>query len=98
MAVVLPAPLGPMKPKTSPFCRFKSSDLTANSSPYFLVRSLVSITARHSRVRWGLGVDRTCRRAIGALDRQHPAMDGPVLVARAGEQVAIAADVRGGGV
>ena len=43
MVVVLPAPLGPMKPNTSPLSSLIDSDLTANSSPYFFVRSRVSI-------------------------------------------------------
>src|SRR3712207_3107216 len=43
MVVVLPAPFGPMKPNRSPRFRFKSIDLIANSSPYFFVRSRVSI-------------------------------------------------------
>src|SRR4029079_10694763 len=37
------------KPKTSPFCRSSSSALTANSSPYFIVRSWASITRRTPR-------------------------------------------------
>src|SRR5258708_725326 len=48
IVVVLPAPLGPIKPKTSPFLRSNSSDLMANSSPYFFVRSWVSITGGFS--------------------------------------------------
>ena len=43
IVVVLPAPLGPMKPNTSPRLSFRSIDLMANSSPYFFVRSRVSI-------------------------------------------------------
>src|SRR5437763_11848988 len=43
MVVVLPAPLGPMKPYTSPFSSFSVSRLRAYRSPYIFVRSRVSI-------------------------------------------------------
>ena len=45
IVVVLPAPLGPMKPNTSPCSSVRLSRLRANSSPYFFVRSWVSIMA-----------------------------------------------------
>src|ERR1700680_2491956 len=38
IVVVLPAPLGPRKPKTSPFSMEKSRSRTAVNSPYFLLR------------------------------------------------------------
>ncbi len=53
IVVVLPAPLGPMKPKTSPLSSFKFNDFTANSSPYFFVRSRVSITVYLRRIGGG---------------------------------------------
>src|SRR5262249_26006105 len=43
MVVVLPAPLGPMKPYTSPFSSLSVSRFRAYRSPYILVRSRVSI-------------------------------------------------------
>ncbi len=52
MVVVLPAPLGPMKPNTSPLSSLIDSDLTANSSPYFFVRSRVSITVLSFVAGW----------------------------------------------
>src|ERR1700733_16106307 len=45
MVVVLPAPLGPMTPKTSPLSSFIDRDFTAKRSPYFFVKSRVSITS-----------------------------------------------------
>src|ERR1035437_891638 len=41
--VVLPAPLGPTSPMTSPGCTSKSSSFTAMNSPYNLVRALTWI-------------------------------------------------------
>src|SRR5262245_2399847 len=43
MVVVLPAPLGPMKPYTSPFSSLSVSRSRAYNSPYIFVRSRVSI-------------------------------------------------------
>ena len=43
IVVVLPAPFGPMKPNRSPRFKFKLIDLIANNSPYFFVKSRVSI-------------------------------------------------------
>src|SRR3954454_5465867 len=43
MVVVLPAPLGPMNPYTSPGSSRRVSRSRAYRSPYFLVRSRVSI-------------------------------------------------------
>jgi len=43
MVVVLPAPFGPMNPYTSPLSSLIVSRSRAYSSPYFLVRSFVSI-------------------------------------------------------
>src|SRR5262249_37924555 len=43
MVVVLPAPFGPMKPYTSPGSSRSVSRSRAYRSPYFLVRSRVSI-------------------------------------------------------
>ena len=56
MVVLLPAPLGPMKPKTSPLPidRFKSS--TATNSPYRLVKWLTSIMNEDSPGRSGVRV------------------------------------------
>ncbi len=45
IVVVLPAPLGPMNPNKSPRFNFKLIDLIANKSPYFFVKSRVSIIA-----------------------------------------------------
>src|SRR5262249_46225716 len=52
MVVVLPAPLGPMTPSTSPRSILKDSRLSAYRSPYILVKSRVSIIVC-SRVRKG---------------------------------------------
>src|SRR4051794_17328840 len=43
MVVVLPAPFGPMNPYTSPWSSLSVSRSSANSSPYFFVRSRHSI-------------------------------------------------------
>ena len=43
MVVVLPDPFGPMNPYTSPGSSLSDSRSTANSSPYFFVRSRHSI-------------------------------------------------------
>src|SRR5438132_10753442 len=43
MVVVLPAPLGPMNPYTSPFSSLSVSRSRAYRSPYIFVRSRVSI-------------------------------------------------------
>src|SRR3954469_11804035 len=43
MVVVLPAPLGPRNPVTSPDCAVKEMPLTAVTSPYFLTRFSTSI-------------------------------------------------------
>src|SRR5262245_1591662 len=51
MVVVLPAPLGPMNPYTSPFSSFSVSRLRAYRSPYIFVRSRVSIMGVSSRSR-----------------------------------------------
>src|SRR5690349_3204464 len=55
MVVVLPAPFGPRKPKTSPACTSKLTPLTAVNAdlpwPYCLTRSLTSTTGG-----WPLGV------------------------------------------
>src|ERR1043165_1847536 len=48
IVVVLPAPLGPMNPNRSPRFRFKLIDLMAYSSPYFFVKSRVSIIDKSS--------------------------------------------------
>src|SRR5688500_8961348 len=45
MVVVLPAPLGPSNPKTSPCRTVRSSLSTAVKSPYLLVRPFVRIAA-----------------------------------------------------
>ena len=89
MVVVLPAPLGPMKPNTSPFCRLSSSDLMAYRSPYFLVRSWVSITRRAPCRRFAaIGRRRAARSAVdsslpwsASLHRKHETIIRP---ARAG--------------
>jgi len=43
IVVVLPAPFGPKKPKSSPFFTSKLMLLTANISPKFFVKLLTSI-------------------------------------------------------
>src|SRR5687768_4823525 len=50
MVVVLPDPFGPMKPYTSPGSSLSDSRSTANSSPYFFVRSRHSITGAALRL------------------------------------------------
>src|SRR6266480_4294339 len=50
MVVVLPAPLGPMKPYTSPRSSFSVRRLSAYNSPYIFVRSRVSIIVCPSSV------------------------------------------------
>ncbi len=44
MAVDLPAPFGPRRPKISPFPMARSIWSTATRSPYFLTRSLATTT------------------------------------------------------
>src|SRR4051794_15938192 len=51
MVVVLPAPLGPRNPVTSPDCAVKEMPLTAVTSPYFLTRFSTSIMKELSSVR-----------------------------------------------
>ena len=51
MVVVLPAPFGPRNPKISPAPTEKPIPRTASTSPYVLVRSSTSMTARHAEVR-----------------------------------------------
>src|SRR5438093_12953946 len=53
MVVVLPAPLGPMNPYTSPFSSFSVSRLRAYRSPYIFVRSRVSIMGVSSKAARG---------------------------------------------
>src|SRR5580700_8028419 len=69
MVVVLPAPLGPRKPKTSPLSMARSRSRTAVNSPYFLLRCSNAImtirfdTDRHWRrgaVNGGPDRTRTC--------------------------------------
>src|SRR5262249_26827416 len=48
MVVLLPAPLGPMNPNTSPCPIEKLRSLTATKSPYFLVKLTTSIIAASS--------------------------------------------------
>ena len=45
MMLVLPAPLGPSKPKHSPLLTEKSIESTATRSEYFLVRFVAVITS-----------------------------------------------------
>src|SRR5579862_8809167 len=47
MVVVFPAPLGPRKPSTSPFCTLKLTSETANVGPYRLLRFSTSIMESH---------------------------------------------------
>src|SRR5262245_16007382 len=68
MVVVLPAPLGPMNPYTSPFSSFSVSRLRAYRSPYIFVRSRVSIMGVSSRSRARLD-----SRLILGLHRQNNA-------------------------
>jgi hypothetical protein len=54
MVVVLPAPLGPKKPKSSPFFTSKLTLSTANNSPKYFVRFVTStafslLVVRHLR-------------------------------------------------
>ena len=51
MVVLLPAPLGPMKPKTSPLLMVKLRSSTATKSPYRLVKWITSIIGSLSRFR-----------------------------------------------
>src|SRR5258706_11149964 len=53
IVVVLPAPLGPMNPNRSPRFKFKLIDLMANNSPYFFVKSRVSIIEKQSKFSVG---------------------------------------------
>jgi hypothetical protein len=43
MVVVLPAPLGPRKPKTSPLATSKLTPRTASTAPKVFLRSFTSI-------------------------------------------------------
>src|SRR5579863_9647452 len=49
MVVVLPAPLGPRKPSTSPFSTRKLTSVTALVGPYLLVKCSTSIMALHPK-------------------------------------------------
>src|SRR4029078_4093050 len=49
IVVVLPAPFGPMNPNRSPRLKFKLIDLMAYNSPYFFVKSRVSIIVKLSK-------------------------------------------------
>src|SRR6266850_868218 len=53
MVVVLPAPLGPMNPYTSPRSSFNVSRFKAYRSPYIFVRSRVSIMVVSCRLLFG---------------------------------------------
>src|SRR3954467_15505995 len=71
MVVVLPAPFGPMNPNRSPRFKFKLIDLIANKSPYFFVKSRVSIIEKLSEL-----VSAECRtlrmlRPFPTFYRQH---------------------------
>ena len=57
IVVVLPAPLGPRKPRTSPSCTSNDRLSTATKRPYFFERCERRITTRCIGVyrRWGLG-------------------------------------------
>src|SRR3982751_2414718 len=73
IVVVLPAPLGPMNPNRSPRFRFKLIDLIANNSPYFFVKSRVSIIEKLSKVTVGNSAE-YCIKSLptfAPLHRQH---------------------------
>ena len=53
--VLLPAPLGPMKPNISPASIFRFSPSTAVKSPYVLPKSISSIMGRCCWRDEGLG-------------------------------------------
>src|SRR5262249_61448113 len=80
MVVVLPEPLGPMNPYTSPRSSLIVSRLRAYRSPYILVRSRVSIMngARGS-------IRGTVRSRLGRADRDVDAHEG-FLVDGAGQR------------
>src|SRR5690606_34951392 len=81
MVVVLPAPLGPMKPKQSPCWIVRLRLLSAVSSPYFLVRLIVSI----------IGMSRILQfMPVGEVDGRRP------RVGAAGASSSTASGVGGG--
>src|SRR5512137_1631349 len=53
MVCVLPAPLGPSKPKTSPSSTVKLSPFTASKSPYFFTRLSTSRMGVMRRLLFG---------------------------------------------
>src|SRR2546425_8935983 len=72
IVVVLPAPLGPRKPKTSPCSTARSIPRTASMSPYVFTRPLTSITAATA-----LFPERG--RGLALADRIRAASDGHLL-------------------
>ena len=57
IVVVLPAPLGPSRPKNFPGGAVKLTPSTATSSPYFFWRPSTSITGGDSVLRKAVGQD-----------------------------------------
>src|SRR5947207_1861014 len=78
MVVVLPAPLGPMNPYTSPRSSFSVSRFRAYRSPYIFVRSRVSIM-RSRGSRFGGWVQYGPRPTVSERG-QDPCFRGPVPV------------------
>src|SRR5262245_4157237 len=82
MVVVLPEPLGPMKPYTSPRSSLIVSRFRAYRSPYILVRSRVSIMAFTFGAARGLACAAPGRGRRRLLGRPHREVDAHVRLLR----------------
>src|ERR1041385_2976337 len=85
--VVLPAPLGPRKPNTSPLCTSRSSPLRAVILPYTLRSPCVSrttvITVDQADAIQPLWADRSCSRTARRCKKAGLTFPNAVLVASA---------------
>src|SRR5687768_6203308 len=75
MVVVLPAPLGPRKPRISPFLTTKEMPSTAVVRPYRLVRLSTSITDRAPIAQESLPLGGR-RRGVASLEAAQPGVFG----------------------
>ncbi len=65
MVVVLPAPSGPIRPKTSPCPTTRSRPSTAETAPYLLTRPVAWIAASFTALPFRTDVDLGVRRHAG---------------------------------
>src|SRR5262245_56036474 len=80
MVVVLPAPLGPRKPRISPFCTEKETPSTAVVRPYLLVRFSTSIMLACRGRRSGRG--EAPRKTVAPNGRDRDGQMRPVCAGR----------------